>query len=378
MFSRSIRIGRLFGIDIDLDYTWFIILLIITAVYGTQLIPRVVPNMPLSGRLVLGLLIALALFLSVLIHEFAHSLVAKSLGLGISGITLFLFGGVSRIASEPKSASVEFKVSAVGPLTSLALAGIFWGIAFVLPDTTTGLRAASEIFGFLGTLNVFLALFNLLPGFPLDGGRVLRAIIWGITGNFMHATRIAAYSGQAFGFLFIFLGILLFISVRGGALQGVFLGFIGWYLIQMAQSSQQQAVLKRTLTGVKVDSVMAKELTVVPAEATVDQAVNDYFMVYNYPAFPVKRDEDFLGLVALADIRQVPRERWPWVSIAEIVPPVKAEHVVKPDDDAWDALMKMSTEGVGRLLVMSDGRLAGILGRSHIIRLIRTRAELEA
>jgi CBS domain-containing protein len=240
------------------------------------------------------------------------------------------------------------------------------------------LRAAAVMLQILGSINLTLAIFNLIPGFPLDGGRVLRAIIWQISGNFSQATRIAALSGQGFGLLFIFIGITSFFTNPNQNYGGLWLAFIGWFLIQAAQNSYQQVVLKRLLSGLPVRTIMQPEVISTAAETTLEDLVNHYFLTHNYTAFPVIRGEAVIGLIHLSDIRKVPREKWAVTAAGEAAPPLRPSQIIAPEADVWEAMEKMAADGEGRLLVMEQNRLAGILSRSDVMRLIRTKMQLGA
>jgi Zn-dependent protease/CBS domain-containing protein len=372
--TRAFRIGRVFGIDIEIDYTWFIVF----ALVAIGLVPGALsrsglPDMPVAARLAVYLVTALLFFGSVLLHELSHSIVALRNGLKITGITLFLFGGVSKMAEEPKSAGVEFRIAIAGPLASLALAGVF-GLLSVLARPYPAGRALSVPFNWLAVMNVVLAVFNLLPGFPLDGGRVLRAGLWRAFRNLGEATRIASTFGNALGILMIVGGI--FLVVTTGQLGSLWISLIGWFLTQAAQSSYQQLILRQALTGIPVSSVMTAQVDRIPAQTTLDRVVTDYVMARNHPAFPVIDGDRVLGLLCLTDIRGIARDRWSWTTAGEAVPPLDEQYAIAPQADAWDALVRMSAESCGRLLVLENGALLGIVTRTDIMRLMRTRLEL--
>jgi CBS domain-containing protein len=221
-----------------------------------------------------------------------------------------------------------------------------------------------------------LAVFNLLPGFPLDGGRVLRAGVWRATGNLLNATRVASSFGQALGFLLIIWGVLRFITGGLGAAGGIWMALIGWFLVQAAQQSYQQLVLRQRLLNVPVSSAMTEEVEWVPADATLDQVVHDHVMRHNHRAFPVLDGDRLAGIISLSEIRHTPPERWPWITVREVVPPLTEAQTIRPDADAWDALIKMTNENSGRLLVTDNGALRGIITRTDIMRLLRRRIEL--
>ena len=371
--TRALRLGRIFGIDIEIDYTWFIIFFLVAAGLSSGWFAKYLPDMSLGARWLIAAFTTVLFFASVLLHELSHSLVAIRNGLNISGITLFLFGGVSKMTEEPRSAGAEFKIAIAGPVTSMMLAAVFLIAAQFLKGAAGG-NVLGTVFLWLGYVNGMLAVFNLLPGFPLDGGRVLRAGLWKGLMNLSEATRIAATFGQGLGILMIIGGIFLFFG--GAGLGGLWLAFIGWFLIQAAQSSYRQLVLRQALSGVPVSTVMSGEVDWVPAEITLDQVVHEYVMGRNHPAFPVLDGDEVLGLLCLNDIRGVPRENWSRTTAREAVPALTDQFTIAPSTDAWDALVRMTAENCGRLLVLEDGQLRGIVSRTDIMRLMRTRLEL--
>jgi Zn-dependent protease/predicted transcriptional regulator len=372
--TRSFRIGRIFGIDIEIDYTWFIIFTIVVVGLSLGWFAKLLPNVSPGIRWAVGVLTALLFFGSVLVHELSHSVIALRNDLNISGITLFLFGGVSKMTDEPKSAGVEFKMAVAGPLTSLILAGVFIGLSvWLLPARTTPGLVLGTVFRWLGYVNGMLGIFNLLPGFPLDGGRVLRSALWGSMHDLRRATRIASSFGEGIGVLMIVGGVFLFFT--GVGFSGIWLAFIGWFLVQAAQQSYQQMVLKQTLSGVSVSQMMTTDVDVVDAYQTLDQ-VADHVMTRHHPAFPVEHDGQLLGLICLQDLRSVPRENWNSVTAAQAAPPISDHNTISPSADAWDALIRMSQESCGRLMVVKDGLLQGIISRTDIMRAMRHRLQL--
>ena len=371
--TKSFRIGRIFGIDIELDYTWFIVFFLVAVLLSTDLFADRLPGLPLGVRWLVATFTTVLFFSSVLLHELAHSLVAKRLGLGISGITLFIFGGVSKMMDEPKSAGAEFKIAIAGPLMSGVLAMFFLFLAFVLRPFPGG-QVLGTVFSWLGLMNGMLAVFNLLPGFPLDGGRVLRAGLWQGLADLTEATRIAATFGQVLGILMIVGGIFSFLLTMNAG--WLWIALIGWFLTQMAQASYQQVVLRQALSGVPVVGAMTREVQSVPAGTTLEQVVDDYVMRYNHPAFPVVGNGQLLGLLCLADIRGVRRQQWASVTAREVVPPVSEANTIGPHTDAWNALARMTTENCGRLLVVEAGELLGIISRTDIMRLMHMRMQL--
>jgi len=297
------------------------------------------------------------------------------LGIGISGITLFVFGGVSRMTSEPKTAGDELKMAIAGPATSAALGVIFLAFAFLMRATGDG-RALQGGLYWLGIINLVLAGFNLLPGFPLDGGRVLRATVWSATGDLRHSTYIASLAGQTIAYVLMAIGILSLFT-PGGLIQGLWwFILIGWFLLDAARSSYQQQVLQSSLSGVHVKDIMTPEVVTVSPETTVQEAVDSYFLRLNYAAFPVVEGQRLLGVLTLPHVRQVPREQWPYTRVGAIVDSIDPSQLLRPTDDAWDALTAMASADRGRLLVVEGPNLVGIISRTNIMRFLRTKIEL--
>jgi Zn-dependent protease/CBS domain-containing protein len=367
----SIHLGKIAGISIDLHFTWFIIFALV-AFMVISLLPKT--GIEPGARWALGIGVALVFFVSLLLHELAHSLVAKRLGIGISGITLFVFGGVSRMTSEPKTAGDELKMAIVGPLTSAVL-----GVAFLFGmwavKASGGNAALREGLFWLGWINLALAAFNLVPGFPLDGGRVLRAIVWGVTNDLQHATYIASTAGRGFGYLLMAVGVFELFTRFG--LNGLWLILVGWFLLDAARSSYQQQVLQSALSGVRVRDIMTPNVVTISPDTTLQDAVDQYFLRLNHAAFPVAEDHTIRGILTLPHVRQVPRDRWPHTRASDVVDPIDNSDLMRPDADAWDALTAMATKDSGRLLVVDGGVLVGIISRTDIMRFLRTRMTLQ-
>jgi Zn-dependent protease len=371
--AGSFRIARIAGIDIDINISWLIILALLTASLALSWFPAAVPHLPTATYWLLGLGSSLLLFASVLLHELAHSVVARSRGLPVSSITLFIFGGVSNLEQEPQSAGTEFFVAIVGPLTSLVI-----GVVALVLDALFVNRApiAAAVCAYLGIVNLLLALFNLIPGFPLDGGRVLRSIIWGITGNLRTATRWAAGIGQFVAYLLIFYGILqLFTS---NVLNGIWFAFIGWFMLNAAQSANRQVALDLLLRGVHVADVLRPVPLTVPAESTLQEVVDHTLLPNGLRMVPVMQGDQFVGLLTLADVRHIPRERWPQTPASSVMIPLERLHVVAPQQDLSDVLRLMAGQDINQVLVVQDGKLVGAVSRDAIVNFLDVRQSLGA
>jgi len=366
MFGTSWRVARIFGIEVRVDSSWAVIALLIT--YSMYLRISFLYR-DLSGGAAVGLaVLATVLFFgSVLTHELAHALVSQARGIRVQDITLFLFGGATRARVESRGPGDEFLIALVGPLTSLLLAGLFWLIDVVGRGVLS--TPVAGMFGYLGWVNLLLAAFNLVPGFPLDGGRLLRSAIWKATGSFGQATRIASLAGQGVGWLLVAAGV---VSLLGGNLAGgIWFAFIGWFLVQAARSSYQDLQLRDLLRGVEAEDVMAGDLLRIPPELSLQDAVDDYFMRYDHGAFPVDEQGRTVGLLTLRGVRRVPREQWPTRRVREHLVPLGDQVVVAPDARMDDVLGKLQDGEAGRVLVVQDGEVVGIITPTDLTRWLR-------
>ena len=367
----SFRIGKIAGIDIDINVSWIIILVLLTVSLATGWFPQLYPGWSTATYWVVGFISALLLFVSVLLHELAHSFVARRRGLPVKNITLFIFGGVSNIEREPTSPGVEFQMAFVGPLTSL-LIGV---VCFLLQLPLRGSNSPLEgILFYLAVTNVLLGIFNLIPGFPLDGGRVLHSIIWKITGNMSQATRTAAIVGQIIAYLFIFGGIWLFFT--GYILDGIWIGFIGWFLLSASQSANTQGNLQSALRGVTVGEVMNPTPPTVPANISLQQLIDEYFLLHGLRFALVMQADRLAGLITLSDIRHVPREQWGYTPVDQVMIPVERLHAVSPQQSLNDVLPLMAGRDVNQLPVVQNGIPVGILSRDAIVQYLEVRRGL--
>jgi Zn-dependent protease/CBS domain-containing protein len=361
MFRHTISLGRIFGIRIDLDYSWFLIVGLLTWVLAANYYPQEFKNWSTAEYWGMGLATAVMLFVSVLIHELGHSLVAQRLGMSVPRITLFIFGGVSQIAAEPPSASAEFAMAIVGPLVSLALAAVFWELEPVVAFSPP-LLALTQ---YLALLNFVLGLFNLIPGFPLDGGRVLRAIIWRSTGKYQQSTSIAAGVGRFFGFLLIFIG---FWQILGGNfLNGLWIAFIGWFLESAAGSLLQQEGLKSLIGEHRVADAMKRDFPRVPGDLTVQELVDKYVLPSGLRYFIVDGNAAAPGLVTLSAIKETPRPSWSQTMVSQIMVPLRRMATIRPDALLWSALEKMGRDGVNQLPVVDGNGIVGMLSRDDVM-----------
>jgi len=372
MFGASWRVGRIAGIEVRIDSSWAVIALLIT--YSMYLRLSVLyRDLSVGGAVTLAILSAVLFFASVLVHELAHGLVSQARGIRVQDITLFLFGGATRARVESRGPGDEFLIALVGPLTSGILAGLFGIVAGLGRDVLS--RPLEGTFGYLAWTNLLLAAFNLVPGFPLDGGRLLRAAIWKATGSLARATRIASMAGQAVGWLLVAAGVVWLLA--GDLAGGIWFAFIGWFLVQAARSSYQELQLRQLLRGVEAEDVMAGDLRRIPPELSLQEAVDDYFMRYDHSAFPVDEQGRTVGLLTLRGVRRVPREQWPTRRVRELMVPLDDQVVVAPDARMDGVLGKLQDGEAGRVLVAQDGEVVGIITPSDLARWLRRWRTLE-
>jgi len=388
--GKGIRIAKLFGIDIEIDWSWLLILLLVIWNLSTTF-SQVHPDWSMIFSVTMGIIAALLFFLSVLLHELAHSLVAKSQGLPVNRITLFLFGGVSNIREEPKSPGNEFAMAILGPVTSivigfalLLLSGIGLqpqNLRHIDPmEFLQGLSTFRTLAVWLGTINVILGVFNLIPGFPLDGGRVLRSIIWAITDNLRQATRWASYVGQAIAWLMITGGIAMIFGIRipffgEGLVNGVWLIFIGWFLNNAANRSYQQLVIKDVLEDVPVRQMTKRNPPTVSPDISIETLIENHIMQTDDHAFPVIRDGELIGIVCLDDVRRVSASERATKTVSDIMTPKSDLVTISPDDPANDALNEISKRSIRQLVVLQDGKLFGLVRRRDIVRYLQLQSD---
>jgi Zn-dependent protease len=367
----SLTLGRFFGIPIGVHSSWFLIATLITWSLAVGYFPREYPRWPVAAYWLVAVVTAILFFGSVLIHELGHSVVALREGVPVRGITLFVFGGVAQIGREPPTAGAEFRIAIAGPLTSLVLAGAFELLG--LTATLSPVLAAPAVY--LGRINFLLAAFNMIPGFPLDGGRVLRAILWNLGGSFRRATDWASTVGQGVAFLFILYGVgqIFF----GNFLNGLWVAFIGWFLNNAAESSRHQAALRDMLAGVTARDVMARECPAVSADLLLERLVHEHVLGTGRRCFFVSAPESGLqGLITLHNIKAVPREQWDEVTVGQIMTPADTLLRARPDEDILHLLQRMDEGDVNQVPVMDNGRLLGMITREHLLHYIRLRSEL--
>ena len=383
MFGTRWRLFRVLGIPISLDASWLIILALLTLTLAetfpklmAEYYPGVRASVPPYGYWIMGLIAAVVFFVCVVLHELGHAIVARSMGMPIRGITLFLFGGVAELGDEPVSAGTEFVMAIAGPAVSFVLAIVLGALAWVgynsgwVPEIVI-------ILGYLAVVNAMVLVFNLIPAFPLDGGRVLRSILWGATGKLRRATYWASLLGQAFGWLLIAWGLVQLFSGREYWLSGIWLGLIGFFLNSAARSSYQQIVVRQALQGEPVRRFMNPQPIAVPASLDLRRWVEDYVYRYHRKAFPVVSDGHLDGIITTQEMAQLPREEWDRHTVGEVMRHDVGALTVRPDADALQALAKMQRTGSSRLLVIEGDRLVGIISLKDLLRFLNLKLELE-
>lgn len=376
MNTGTLKVATIGGIAIKLHWSWLIILVIFTASLALGQFPAAVPDETPAFYWITGAICSLLFFLSVLLHELSHSFVARALGYGVREIILFIFGGVANIDQEPKKARDEFFIAVVGPLMSFLLAGIFFLLLQVVsPPVPRAGAGAAAIFGYLALINVILAVFNLIPGFPLDGGRVLRSIIWGINHNFGTATRIAGLIGQIVAYIFIGIGIFETFYLQNFG--GLWTAFIGWFLLNAAQESVRSVVMSETFRGVSVFNLMEPPPPAIRPTSTLAHLMSGYIIPYNLRAVPVTDAEgNLVGIVTLSDIKEVPQDQWGIATVGEYMTGPDKLRVVHPNDGLDKAMALLAENSFDQLPVVdAKNHLAGMLNRARIIQWLQVRAE---
>ena len=374
MFGRGIRLFRILGFEIKVDASWLILAVLVTWSLAGGYFPQIYPDLAPASYLWMGVAGAVGLFASIVFHELSHSLVARRYGMPIRGITLFIFGGVAEMEDEPPTAQAEFLMAVAGPIASGVLA-VSFHLVGLLALGAEAPAAVLGVAGWLALVNTILAVFNLVPAFPLDGGRMLRAALWYWTGNLQWATRLSANAGSIFGFVLIGLGLLNFVS--GNVIGGIWYALIGMFIRAAASSSYMQLQTRRVFEGEPVRRFMVRDPVTVPPDITVQRLVNDHVYVHYHELFPVVDESGLRGCVGIGQIRQVPRDKWEIARVFEIMSPTSPENTVDAGLDAVEALKLMRRSGNSRLMVVEDGRLVGLITLKDLLHLIGLKMDLE-
>jgi Zn-dependent protease/predicted transcriptional regulator len=374
MFGKSIKLFRLLGFEVKIDLSWIIIAILIVWSLSTGLFPIRFKDLSTQAYWIMGIAGALGLFFSIIAHEFAHSLVARKYGMPMKGITLFIFGGVAEMGEEPPKPGAEFAMAAVGPLSSIAIAVIFYGIYRAGGGSLS--LATRGVLVYLAWINGILALFNLVPAFPLDGGRVLRSILWKVKGNLHWATKISSRVGSGFGIFLIIIGV--FNVLRGNFIGGMWWFMLGLFLHGAAKISYQRLVTRKALEGESVRRFMKSDPVTVKPGISLEKFVEEYVYPYHFKMFPVVEDGNRLvGCITTKNLKGISREEWARKLVGEIAERCTPENTIAPEKDATEALSMMNRNGASRLMVVEGGRLTGIIALKDLLKFLSLKIELD-
>lgn len=374
MFGKSITLFRLFGFEVKIDLSWLILGILITWTLARSLFPSYYQGLPRQAYWAMGVAGAIGLLFSIVFHELWHSLIARKFGLPMKGITLFIFGGVAEMTDEPPTPKAEFFMAVAGPISSIVLGGALLGLA-LLGSGFGWPRPALGVMSYLGILNLVLAGFNLLPAFPLDGGRVLRAVLWGWKDNIRWATKIASGIGSAFGIVLMIVGAVDF--VFGNFVGGIWMFLIGMFLKGASEQAYKQLLIRRFLEGETVRKFMNDKPVTVSPEISIAELVDNFVFKHQFKMFPVVRDGELLACITLNQIKQVPKEEWPVRRVGDISLSCSRENTISADDDALAALALMSRTNASRLMVVDKGKLVGVISLKDMMKLLSLKMDLE-
>jgi Zn-dependent protease/CBS domain-containing protein len=365
MNSQSIPIGRIFGIPLRIDYSWFLIFALITWTLATGYFPGEFKGWPVAQYWVVGVITAIVFFASVLLHELGHSLVARRYKITVNSITLLIFGGVSEIKDEPGSALSNFWISISGPIVSLLLAG-FFSLLAVIFSTVQPLLALAK---YLAYINLLLGVFNLIPGFPLDGGGVLMSVVWGITHKRRLGILVAASVGSFFAYVLIALGAYQVLT--GSFLNGLWTVFIGWFILNASGGQVRREKIKSELAGHKVSEAMSRGYTIIPSDTTLQYLVDELILGGSRRSFIIQESDVVVGMLTMHALQAVPKEKWPATTVEQVMIPTSQIKQINPDTELWEAIEGMDRDGVNQLPVIVDGQIQGMLTREDVISFIR-------
>lgn len=374
MFRHKITLFKLFGFSISIDASWVIILFLVVSLLAMQLFPNYYPELTAATYWLMGLTGATGLFISIIFHEFSHSLIARIYGLEIRGITLFIFGGVAEMKEEPKSPKAEFFMAIAGPLASLMLS-ILFGALYQLGESLGWPVPAMGILGYLSAVNMLLVLFNMVPAFPTDGGRILRSALWWLKGDIYWATRLASRISLVFAMAIMFIG---FVNLLGGNfIGGLWWVLIGYFIFNAAGASYQHLLMERSFGEKTVRYFMNPNPVTVPSHITLQEFVDTYVYHYHYKMFPVVDNSRVAGIITTQALKTVPREEWNRLQVGRLMQLQSPDNSIGPDTPVREALSKMSKSGLSRLLVFEHGKMAGIVTLKDLLEFLTLKIELE-
>ncbi len=371
MMTGSIRIGTIRGIPLQISASWLIVFVLFLWTFAASYYPDRYEGWTSQAYFAAALITVLLFFASIILHELGHATIAARAGIRTRSITLLPIGGVAEIEREAEKPSEDFAIAVAGPITSLLLGGIFIALHYLLKPISQPLGG---ITGYLGIANLFLGVFNLLPGFPMDGGRILRSIVWGATKSYSRGTQVAGRVGAVVAYLFIVVGLTLLF--RGQIANGVILAFTGWFILSSAQASVAQVTLQRGLGGITVAQVMSRAFPTVPGWHTLTQVVTETLLTENTRFAAVEQNGRFVGLVTLADLMRVPQEQWGTVRVEQVMVPRQRLSTARPDELALAALQRMQEGDYNQLPVVADEHMIGLLTRNDILRFLQLRSSL--
>lgn len=375
MFFRKFRLFRLWGFDVHIDISWFFVAALIMLSLAVTFFPARYPNLDISTYSLMAAIAAIAFFASIIIHEFCHSLVARHYGMPMKGITLWMLGGVAEMSEEPSGPKAEFLMAAAGPLASLAIAGGCYYLSALAVAQEWNIIARG-VLEYLWRINIILILFNLIPAFPLDGGRLLRAVLWGWSRKLRWATRISSGIGRAFGLVLMVLGVFAFLSGSGAG--GLWYFIIGLFIRFAAQASYNQLLVQSTLKDVPIEKIMKGEVISVGRQETIETLVNEYFYQHQHRLFPVEDATGRLvGSVRLSAVREIPREQWPQKRVEDIMDTVDEKNTIASEATVLDALKAMNKSKSRKLVVARGGKAEGIVSMNDILRFVSIRLEID-
>lgn len=370
--TGTFRIGRLFGFDINVHWSWLFIFVLVTWTFANGILEEFYPDWTGGRRWIVAAAISSVFFLSILLHEMSHSVMARRYGIPVSSITLFVFGGVSSLEKEPESAGQEFWVAIVGPLTSFALGLLFAVLFFALDPIEEG---ASGVAGNLAVINIAIGIFNLVPGFPLDGGRVLRSVFWARRKNLLGATRAASSVGVVVAYIIMGIGVAAFFF---SIIMGIWFFLIGNFLRMASSESYQQLFRDVALRGVPASAVARTDYTALSPDVKLSEMVEEHVLAGRGRAFPVTVVDDLLGIVTLSDLRAVPREAWSTTSVYRAMTPYEKLRTVSPTDDLTEVLNLMAAGDINQIPMIENKQLRGLIHRSDVLRYIQVREEIDS
>lgn len=374
MFGRGITLIKLFGFEVKIDFSWLLLGLLITWTLAQGLFPHFYEGYQTLTYWLMGVAGALGLLVSIVFHELWHSLVARKFGLPMRGITLFIFGGVAEMTEEPSSPKVEFFMAVAGPISSVVLGLGLFGIVF-LGDSLGWPQSVTGVINYLALLNLILAGFNLIPAFPLDGGRVLRSVLWGWKDNIRWATQLSSKIGGGFGIALIIIGLIEVIT--GNFVGGIWMFLIGMFIRGASQTAYKQLILRRSLEGEKVRRFMKSDPVTVPPSLSVEDLVEDYIYKHNYKMYPVVEEGKLIGCVTINQVKEIPKEERDKRKVAELAQSCSGKNTIGPDEDAMQALSIMRKNRASRLMVAEDDKLVGMISLKDMMGLLSLKIDLE-